>query len=147
MGRHAFLRRAHFFFVFALSALLPARRALAQSTPPDDRTHPVVDAVDFKGVTKVIDKRDMASGLATKASGCKSLLLQPFCLFTKSHLVYDTRTLDHVELARDVVRIKVYYFRRGYRETEVDTLVSRAHKHTNRVRVTFRVIEGKPLVV
>ena len=106
-----------------------------------------MDAVSFVGVTKVIDKKDMAGGLATQASGCKSLLLQPFCLFTKSNLVYDTHTLDHVELARDVVRIKVYYYRRGYRETEVDTLVSRAHKHTNRVRVTFRVREGKPLLV
>jgi outer membrane protein insertion porin family/translocation and assembly module TamA len=133
--------------VFALPALLSARGASAQSTPPEDRTHPVVDAVTFTGVTKAIDKGDMATGLATRASGCKNLLLQPFCLFTKSHLVYDTRTLDHVELARDVVRIKVYYFRRGYRETEVDTVVSRAHKHTNRVRVTFRVTEGKPILV
>ncbi len=147
MSRHAFTRRAHFFLVFALLVLLSARGALAQTTPPEDRTHPVVDAVSFVGVTKVIDKKDMSGGLATQASGCKSLLLKPFCLFTKSQLVYDTRTLDHVELARDVVRIKVYYYRRGYRETEVDTLVARAHKHTNRVHVTFRVREGKPLLV
>jgi outer membrane protein insertion porin family len=147
MGRPAFSWRAHFSLVFAVPALLSARGALAQSTPPEDRTHPVVDAVTFVGVTKVIDKRDMADGLATKASGCKSLLLAPFCIFTKSHLVYDTRTLDHVELARDVVRIKVYYYRRGYRETEVDTVIARAKSHTNRVRVTFRVTEGKPLLV
>ncbi|MEP7064574.1 MAG: BamA/TamA family outer membrane protein [Gemmatimonadota bacterium] len=133
--------------MFALPVLLSAQGVLAQSTPPEDRTHPVVDVVSFAGVTKVIDKRDMASGLATQASGCKSLLLKPFCLFTKSGLVYDTRTLDHVELARDVVRIKVYYYKRGYRETEVDTLVSRAKNHTNRVRVSFRVTEGKPLLV
>ena len=106
-----------------------------------------MDTVKFVGVTKVIDKGDMSSGLATQPSGCKSILLEPFCLFTKSHLVYDTRTLDHIELARDVVRIKVYYYRRGYRETEVDTLVSRAKNHTNLVRVTFRVTEGKPVLV
>jgi outer membrane protein assembly factor BamA len=147
MGRPAVSWRAHFSLVFAIPALLSARGALAQSTPPDERTHPVVDAVTFAGVTKVIDKKDMASGLATQPSGCRSLLLEPFCLFTKSHLVYDTRTLDHLELARDVVRIKVYYYRRGYRETEVDTVVTRAHTHTNRVRVTFRVTEGKPVVV
>lgn len=147
MGRPVSFWRAHWCLVFALLALLPSRGALAQETPPEDRTHPVVDAVDFVGVTKAIDKSDMASGLATQASGCKSLLLQPFCLFTKSHLVYDTRTLDHVELARDVVRIKVYYYRRGYRETEVDTLVTRAHSHTNRVRVSFRVKEGQPVLV
>ena len=147
MGRFGSCWRAHFVLVFALLALLSARGILAQNTPPEDRTHPVVDAVKFVGVTKVIDKRDMSSGLATQPSGCKSLLLEPFCLFTKSHLVYDTRTLDHLELERDVVRIKVYYYRRGYREAEVDTLVSRAKSHTNRVRVTFRVTEGKPVLV
>jgi outer membrane protein insertion porin family len=147
MGRPGSCWRAHSVLVFALLALLPARRILAQNTPPEDRTHPVVVDVKFVGVTKAIDKADMSSGLATQPSGCKSLLLEPFCLFTKSHLVYDTRTLDHLELERDVVRIKVYYYRRGYRETEVDTLVSRAKNHTNRVRVTFRVTEGKPVLV
>lgn len=147
MGRPGSCWRTHIVLLFALPALLCARGLPAQNTPPVDRTHPVVDAVKFVGVTKVIDKGDMASGLATQASGCKSLLLEPFCLFTKSHLVYDTRTLDHIELARDVVRIKVYYYRRGYRETEVDTLVTRAKNHTNLVRVTFRVTEGKPVLV
>jgi outer membrane protein insertion porin family/translocation and assembly module TamA len=147
MGRPVSAWRAHFHLVLAIPALLCARGVQAQSTPPDDRTHPVVDHVTFIGVTKAIDKADMASGLATKASGCKSLLLEPFCLITQSHLVYDTRTLDHIELARDVVRIKVYYYKRGYRETEVDTTVTRARSHSNRVRVTFKVTEGKPVIV
>ena len=147
MGRSASAWRAHLGLVLAIPALLCARGLQAQSTPPDDRTHPVVDQVTFIGVTKAIDKGDMVGGLATKASGCKSLLLEPFCAITKSHLVYDTRTLDHMELARDVVRIKVYYYKRGFRETEVDTSVTRAQNHTNRVRVTFKVTEGKPIIV
>jgi outer membrane protein insertion porin family len=147
MGRPVSAWRAHVGLVLAVPALLCARGLQAQSTPPEDRTHPVVDQVAFIGVTKAIDKVDMASGLATKASGCKSLLLAPFCAITKSRLVYDTRTLDHAELARDVVRIKVYYYKRGYREAEVDTTVSRARSHTNRVRVTFKVTEGAPVLV
>ena len=147
MGRPVAAWRAHFGLVLAVPALLCARGLQAQSTPPDERTHPVVDNVTFVGVTKVIDKADMASGLATKASGCKSLLLQPFCAITKSHLVYDTRTLDHIELARDVVRIKVYYYKRGFREAEVDTTVTRARSHSNLVRVTFKVTEGQPVIV
>jgi len=147
MGRPAVAWRAHAGLAFAIPVLLCARGLSAQSTPPNDRTHPVVEHVDFAGVTKAVDKADLALGLATQASGCRSLLLEPICLITKSHLVYDTRTLDHVELARDVVRIKVYYYKHGYRETEVDTTVSRAHPHSNRVRVTFRVTEGKPTIV
>jgi len=147
MGRSASAWRAYAGLVLAISALLCGSRAQAQSTPPNDRTHPVVEKVDLVGVTKAVDKADLAGGLATHPSACRSLLLEPFCLITKSHVVYDTRTLDHVELARDVVRIKVYYYKRGYRETEVDTTVSRAHPHSNRVRVTFRVTEGAPLIV
>ena len=147
MGRPVSAWRTHVGLVFAIPALLCARGLQAQSTLPEDRTHPVVDQVTFIGVTKAVDKADMAGGLATKASGCRSLLLKPFCAITKSHLVYDTRTLDHIELARDVVRIKVYYYKRGFRETEVDTTVTRARSHTNRVRVTFKVTEGKPVIV
>ncbi|MDQ2765726.1 MAG: BamA/TamA family outer membrane protein [Gemmatimonadota bacterium] len=147
MGRPVSAWRAHVALVLAVPALLCARGLRAQSTLPVDRTHPVVDQVTFVGVTKAIDEADMAGGLATKASRCKSLLLKPFCLITQSHLVYDTRTLDHIELARDIVRIKVYYYKRGYRETEVDTSVARARSHTNLVRVTFKVTEGKPVLV
>jgi outer membrane protein insertion porin family len=147
MGHSVVAWRAHSGFVLAIPALLCAREVRAQSTPPADRTHPVVQQVTFVGVTKVVDKGDLAVGLATKASGCKSFLLAPFCLITKSHIVYDTRTLDHAELARDVVRIKVYYYKRGYRETQVDTTVARARSHTNLVSVTFKVTEGKPVIV
>ncbi len=147
MGRPVAAWCAHIRLVLALPALLCARGLLAQSTPPNDRTHPVVAQVTFVGVTKAVDEADLASGLATQASGCRSLLLKPFCLITQSHLVYDTRTLDHTELARDVVRIKVYYYKRGYRETVVDTTVARARAHTNRVHVSFRVTEGKPVIV
>ena len=147
MGRPILAWRALAGLALAIPALSSAGAALAQTTPPNDRTHPVVERVQFVGVTKAVDRADLAGGLATKASGCRSMLLEPFCLLTQSHLVYDTRTLDHLELARDVVRIKVYYYRHGYRETEVDTTVTQAHPHSNRVGVTFRVTEGAPVIV
>ncbi|HXT48337.1 MAG TPA: hypothetical protein VN717_06830, partial [Gemmatimonadaceae bacterium] len=84
MGRPVFAWRAHAGLVLAISALLCGRSARAQSTPPDERTHPVVEKVDFVGVTKAVDKADLAVGLATQASGCRSLLLEPICLLTKS---------------------------------------------------------------
>jgi outer membrane protein assembly factor BamA len=166
MGRLFTVCRAHIALVLVVPALLCARGLFAQGEvtgqPPDqtskqeqlsrkqadERTHPVVDEVKYIGPTKeAVDIGDMEGGQATKASGCRSLLLKPFCLITQSHLVYDTRTLDHLELARDVVRIKVYYYKRGYRETEVDTAVTRAKAHSNRVRVTFKITEGLPVMV
>jgi outer membrane protein assembly factor BamA len=166
MGRIVASWRAHFRLVLAIPALLCARGLSAQGTTPgeateqqnkqieasrkaaDERTHPIVDEVKYIGPTKkAIDVGDMEGGQATRASACRSMLLKPFCLVTKSHLVYETRTLDHLELARDVVRIKVYYYKRGYRETEVDTLVTHAHPHSNHVRVTFKITEGLPVIV
>jgi outer membrane protein insertion porin family len=162
MGRSVTMWRACCRLVLVVPALLCARGLFAQATSPsgenkqtidantkaaEERVHPVVDRVRYIGVTKAIDAGDMEGGQATKASGCRSLLLKPFCLFTKSHLVYDTRTLDRIELARDVVRIKVYYYKRGYRETEVDTVVTRAKAHSNHVNVDFRITEGAPIIV
>jgi outer membrane protein insertion porin family len=59
--------------------------------------------------------------------------------------VYTRRYLDREELARDVLRIRVFYWRRGYREAQVDTLVQRRGENT--VAVTFDVREGPPTLV
>ena len=98
----------------------------------------------IRGV-KSIPKSDLQQSIATEASGCLSLLLKPFCLVTKSHYVYQRRYLDRTEFQRDVIRLLVVYFKRGYRDAQVDTSIARVGP--NAVRVTFSVTEGKPTLV
>jgi len=53
--------------------------------------------------------------------------------------------LDREELARDVVRLRLYYRKRGYRHARVDTAVAPHGK--DGVDVAFRIVEDKPIVL
>jgi outer membrane protein insertion porin family/translocation and assembly module TamA len=98
----------------------------------------------LKGV-KVVRKDELATNVYTTASYCNSFILKPFCWISKSKSWYTRKYLDHKELERDVLRIRIFYWKRGYRETEVDTaVVPRGH---NQVGVTFSIKEGPPTMV
>src|SRR5678815_3044251 len=88
----------------------------------------------IKGATHV-DVRDLQRSLSTQVTKCRSLLLTPFCLLNRSSLFVDRHYLEEAELRRDVTRIRLYYWKRGYRETTVDTAI--AHPDSQNVRITF----------
>jgi len=92
-----------------------------------------------------VKQSDLLSSIYTTASYCNSFLLKPFCLFSKSKYFYTKKYLDHQELHRDVLRARVFYWKRGFREAEVDTaVVPRGH---NQVGVTFLIKEGPPTLI
>jgi outer membrane protein insertion porin family/translocation and assembly module TamA len=129
----------------ASAALRPA--ALAAQTARDDRDQterPEVKEVRFEGV-HAIDKGALQDAIATKASACLGLAFTPFCWISKSPYIYERRYLDRTEFARDVVRLLVYYYDRGWRDATVDTAVTRVGE--NAVRITFRVTERNPTIV
>jgi outer membrane protein assembly factor BamA len=94
---------------------------------------------------KVVRQDELRNNIYTTASYCNSFILKPFCLISKSKYFYTRKYLDHQELQRDVLRIRVFYWKRGYREAEVDTAVVRRGK--NQVGVTFNIREGPATVV
>ena len=55
------------------------------------------------------------------------------------------RCLDSNELPRDVYRLRVLYHNAGFYDAQVDTTVTPLGP--NAVRVTFRIDEGKPIIV
>ena len=120
--------------------------AASAQTPRDNSAEmerPEVRELRIRGV-KSVDEGELRESLATEASGCLSLLLRPFCLITKSPYVYERRYLDRTEFQRDVVRLLVFYFRRGYRDAQVDTALTRAR---GGVEITMTVREGPPTLV
>ena len=124
------------------AAFAPAAHAqTARDFSDQTEQRPEVRRVRIVG-TKALGRDDVADALATKASGCLSLVFRPFCLFTRSPYVYERRYLDREEFQRDVVRLLVYYYKRGWRDAQVDTTVTRAGR--NAVNVTFAVREGAP---
>lgn len=132
----------------AVMLLLPT--ALLSQTPAPQATSaasPIkweVKSLTLKGV-KAIDPKELRLSIATEASHCVSLILKPICLISKTRYFYTRKYLDHSELARDILRTRVFYWKRGYRETEVDTLVKQTD-HDD-VAVTFLITEGLPTIV
>jgi outer membrane protein assembly factor BamA len=88
---------------------------------------------------------DLLQSVYTTSSHCNSFLLVPFCWISKASYLYTRNYLDHKELERDVLRVRVFYWKRGYREVEVDTAV--VPRGSNQVGVTFLIKEGPPTIV
>ena len=125
--------------------LIPALLAVAPSSlsaqSGDQREAPEVRDLDLNGVHEV-SRRDLERSIATSESECRSLIWLPFCLVSRSPTLWDRKYLDREELRRDVLRVLVFYWKRGYRDAQVDTSVVRLGE--NRVRVVFDIREGPP---
>src|SRR3954452_18636425 len=135
-------------FLAAASFLcLPAAPLLAQggrSAEQDQLESPEIAKLTIKGV-KNVDQDELRQSIATDESHCNSLLLQIFCAFSKSNAFYTHVYLDRAEFERDVLRIKVFYFKRGFRDTQVDTSIARAGR--GQVNVAFAITEGPPTLI
>jgi outer membrane protein insertion porin family/translocation and assembly module TamA len=132
----------------AILLLLPAALASqTTATPAPAKTEPIkweVRALKLNGVNAV-DQKDLRLSIATDVSHCVSILLSPICWISKTRYFYTRKYLDRVELARDLLRIRVYYWKRGYREADADTVVKEIS--TDDVAVTFNITEGRPTLV
>ncbi|HEY7568653.1 MAG TPA: BamA/TamA family outer membrane protein [Gemmatimonadaceae bacterium] len=127
----------------SLAAPLVVAAAAAAQKNGEPEEHPLVRSVALRGVSKV-DQRLLAEGLATKSSKCKNLLYAPICLITRSPIFSDRRYLDVAELRRDELRIRLFYWRRGYRDIAVSSNVSTAR---GGVRVAFNIKENEPTII
>lgn len=127
----------------AIAALLSTGQVgLAQGQrDPSQTERPEVRSLKLNGV-RSIDRDELLQSIATTASRCKSVLLQVFCPITHSDRLWEKNYLDRTELRRDVLRIRVIYWKRGFRDAQVDTVVAR--RGDNEVAVSFNVTEGKP---
>jgi outer membrane protein assembly factor BamA len=130
----------------AIAALLTSGRlANGQRTGGSDETErPEVRSLTLSGVRSV-DRDELLQSIATSSSRCKSLLLQVFCPLTHSAKIWEKRYLDRTELRRDVLRVRVFYWMRGYRQATVDTSV--VEHGRDEVAVTFKIAEGPPTLV
>ena len=136
------LGRAALAFVVG-AAVAPALGA--QDSRGDISPNPEVRKLEFRGVSDAIDLDDLKAHIYTTATRCRSFLLAPICAFSNYRGFEERHYLDHKELARDVLRIQVYYFRKGFREAQVDTAVTRLNE--KEVAVRFDVVEGPPTLV
>lgn len=129
--------------ILGIAALLHPGSLAAQSQSNEPEKIQVV-GLSFNGV-KAVDVAELKQNIATEASHCVSAILFPICWITQSPYVFKHEYLNREELARDILRLRVFYWKRGYRETQADTVVTK--KDTDKVDVRFNVVEGPPTIV
>lgn len=129
------------------TTLLGLVSSLALATPLPGQvtardTLPIVRRINIEGNSAFSDARIKAA-IATRESGCRSVFLSPFCWVGIG--LFERRVqLSPRELRTDVARVRIFYFRRGYRQAQVDTSLVRKGRE---VEVTFTIDEGEPIVV
>lgn len=116
----------------SFSIVVPARA--------QEESEPIVAELRIEG-NEAFPDRELRRAIFTEPSECKSFFLKPFCAVGAFR---DRRALDRREFQLDLARLKLFYWRRGYREVQVDTTVRALD---GEVAVTFRVDEGRPVRV
>lgn len=102
-----------------------------------------VEAVRFVG-NHAFSSDSLARAIVTRATECRSVVFQPFC-WAGSGFAIQRAYLPRRELARDQLRLRVWYQQRGYREATIDTAT--VEGPDGKVSVTFRIDEGRPVLV
>jgi outer membrane protein assembly factor BamA len=115
--------------------------AVANDSLVGRRARPEIHQVAIRGA-HAIPVGDIEASISTTESHCRGVFYLPFCVVSKSPYFYQRFYLDHDEMRRDVLRIRILYWKRGYRLTSVDTAVIR--KTPTTVRVRFTIHEGPP---
>ena len=142
--RRPFWARTRFAGLSVVAAVLACAPSTLSAQRGDQRDEPEVRDLQLRGVHGV-NVRDLMNSIATSESECKSLLLLPFCWMSRSPTFWDRKYLDDDEFRRDVLGVLVFYWKRGYREAQVDTAVTRLGE--GRVRVVFDIKEGPPTII
>lgn len=104
---------------------------------------PMIEDLRFEGVQS-INLKELQATLYTEETRCRIFFLQPICSLTGNHLFERRHDLDREQLSRDVLRIRVFYWLRGFRQATVDTVVTPRNRG---VRVVFQVAEGPPTLI
>ncbi|MFL5519491.1 MAG: POTRA domain-containing protein, partial [Gemmatimonadales bacterium] len=103
------------------------------------------DSIDVASLTfdgaKEVSTADLRTVIFTRTSSCRLVFFAPICKLTPTLLFTDRRRTTRKALGEDITNLRVYYWRRGYREAQVDTMLVPVKRG---VAVTFRIVEGEP---
>ncbi len=104
---------------------------------------PLVTELSLRGV-KNVDINQLRDGLVTRGTSCRSPLYLPVCWISRSPAFSVRRYLDPLEFRRDILRIRLFYWHRGWRDVAV---IGRSERTSGGVRAIFEVEEKEPTVI
>lgn len=105
---------------------------------------PAIRQLELTGVSDNVDIDELKLSIYTEATRCR-FVLKLVCRFTHYRGFEERHFLNRKELQRDVLRIRVFYYKHGFRDAQVDTAVTQLNE--KQVAVRFDVTEGAPTVV
>ena len=125
---------------------MPIRFAWAQSgaitARPVVGLHDSIDvaSLEFAGA-QAVSPDDLKLIVFTRGSSCRLVLIAPLCKLSRSQLFIDRRRTTPAALGEDITKLRVYYWQRGFRDAQVDTVLIPAR---HGMAVAFRIVEGEP---
>ena len=134
-------RSQHRLLLTASFLVLSSGRAHAQASAPPRGLHDsiTVTTVTFAGA-KDVSPDDIKRVVFTRPSPCRLPFLIPLCKVVRSQVIVDRRRTTSAALGEDITAIRVYYWQRGFREAQVDTVLTPQKLGT---AVVFRIVEGE----
>ena len=99
-----------------------------------------VASLEFDGATAV-SPDDLKRVVFTRTSSCRLPFLVPLCRLTPTQVFTDRRRTTPAALGEDITKLRVYYWQRGFRDAQVDTVLVPAKRG---MAVAFRIAEGEP---
>ena len=126
------MRRSSLRGVVSALVLWLAASSLAGQSAPE-----IVD-LQFVGARSFGDD-ELAAAIVTVETRCRSIFLELFCFVGE-----DRAFLDEARLQADALRLRAFYYERGYRNTGV---VARVEPVEGGVAVRFEITEGRPVLV
>lgn len=122
-------------FAMALAFLSGAGSAQAQGVREE------VVGLQFQGNRRFPDEV-LENSIITRETSCRSPVFFLFCL-SGAEFSKDRYYLNPREFSRDQARLRLFYYQRGFRQTTVDTVMTRPAPEE--VAITFRIQEGEPV--
>jgi len=102
-----------------------------------------VRSLTFPGA-HAVSVDDLKRVIFTRTSSCRLILIAPLCKLTPSQLFTDRRRTTPAALGEDITKLRVYYWQRGFREAQIDTVIAPTKWG---VTVAFRIVEGEPTTI
>lgn len=124
--------------LLALATALPAP-VRAQAGPPE------LDEIRFRG-NEAFPEDSLSRAIVNRETHCRTFFFEILLLCPLGiDFAFETHHLNRRELPRDMARLQVYYYQRGWREAAVDT--SLTFLDPGHVELTFHIDEGRPTLI
>lgn len=105
---------------------------------------PVIKELRITG-NKNLGDSELKAAMETVPSACRPRGVPNYCAFIPIGWLRDKKTLDRAELDRDMLRLRVLYWKRGWRAAQVTPVISK--DKDGEVTIEVRVSEGPPTLV